>query len=131
MNTNETGVPNRITRMNSRAYGSEWSEAPNMRAYGIVWASAPKSVRMSSRNIRLSPPKNMAFIIQRINTLLTVAVALLIFPCPMKIELMAAPPAAISIQNAITKFIIGKVMASPAIAIAPTPRPMKIESMML
>ena len=44
---------------------------------------------------------------------------------------IVAPPAAISVQNAITRFISGKVMASPAIAMGPTPRPMKILSTML
>ena len=39
----------------------------------------------------------------------------------MKMELIVAPPTAISVTNAMTRFISGKVMARPAIAIGPTP----------
>jgi hypothetical protein len=46
-------------------------------------------------------------------------------------ELIVAPPVAMRVQNAITKFISGKVMAKPEIAIGPTPCPMNILSIIL
>ena len=64
-------------------------------------------------------------------TLLTVSVALSTLFCPRKIEEMVEPPAAMSTQKATTRFISGKVMARPEIAIGPTPRPMKMESTIL
>ncbi len=51
--------------------------------------------------------------------------------CPRNIDEIVAPPTATSTQNATTRFISGKVMARPVIAIAPTPRPIKTLSMML
>lgn len=44
---------------------------------------------------------------------------------------MDAPPIPISVQNAIIRFISGKVIANPEIAIAPTPRPINMLSTML
>lgn len=44
---------------------------------------------------------------------------------------MAAPPAAISVTKAMIKFISGNVMASPDMAIALTPCPMNMESIIL
>ena len=44
---------------------------------------------------------------------------------------MVEPPADTNVQNATTRFISGKVTASPAMPIAPTPCPMKMLSMML
>ena len=41
------------------------------------------------------------------------------------------PPADTRLQKAAVRFISGKVIASPAMAMAPTPCPMKILSMML
>ena len=46
-------------------------------------------------------------------------------------ELIVAAPTPTRVQNAIMRFISGKVMARPAIAIAPTPCPIKILSITL
>lgn len=118
MKTYDTGVPHRITSMNSRAYG-------------IVSGVAPKNSRIGSRNSNVKPPKAIAWMRQNVITLLTTSVARDTFFCPRKMELMVAPPAAISVQKAITRFINGNVMASPAMAIGPTPRPMNMLSTML
>lgn len=79
----------------------------------------------------MSPPNRKECIRHKTKTLFTTSVALVIFFCPRKIEEIVAPPTAIRVQNAITRFISGKVMASPAIAIAPTPRPIKMLSTIL
>ena len=49
----------------------------------------------------------------------------------MKIDEIVAPPTAMRVQKAMTRFISGKVMARPEMAMAPTPRPMKMLSMIL
>ena len=49
----------------------------------------------------------------------------------MKMDDIVAPPTAMRVQKAITRFISGKVMASPDMAMAPTPRPMNMLSMIL
>lgn len=51
--------------------------------------------------------------------------------CPRRMEAMVEPPAETSVQKAMTRFIMGKLTASPAMAMAPTPCPMKMLSMML
>ncbi len=53
------------------------------------------------------------------------------FFCPRKMDDIVAPPTAISVQNAITRFISGNEIASPAIAMAPTPLPMNMLSTIL
>lgn len=64
-------------------------------------------------------------------TLPTAREAFSMLRCPRNIDEIVAPPTAISTQNATTRFISGKVMARPVIAIAPTPLPMNILSMIL
>ncbi len=86
---------------------------------------------MSSRNISDNPPNTAEFIRHRTITLFTTSVARGIFFCPMNMEVIVAPPAAMSVQKATTRFIIGNVIANPAIAIGPTPLPMKMLSMIL
>ena len=44
---------------------------------------------------------------------------------------MVEPPAETRLQKAAVRFISGKVMARPAMAMGPTPWPMKMLSMML
>ena len=51
--------------------------------------------------------------------------------CPRRIDEIVAPPTPTRVQNAISRFISGKVMASPEMASAPTPCPIKILSMIL
>ncbi len=46
-------------------------------------------------------------------------------------ELIVAPPTAINVQNPITRFISGNVMARPDMAKGPTPWPMKMLSTIL
>lgn len=53
------------------------------------------------------------------------------FPCPRRMDVRAAEPAPTIAPKAAVRFIIGIVRARPAIAIGPTPCPMKILSTML
>ena len=77
------------------------------------------------------PPNTIECIMHRVITLFTTSVALEVFFCPRNIEEMVAPPTAINVQKAITRFISGNVIASPEIAITPTPRPMNMLSIIL
>ena len=103
----------------------------NSFAYIIVSGVAPKKRSIGSRKYKVTPPNTIEWIRQNVITLLTTSVALPTFFCPRKMEEIVAPPAAISVQKAITRFISGSVMASPAIAMGPTPLPMNILSTML
>ena len=86
---------------------------------------------MGSRKNIVPVVMTRACITQTSTTFPTTSPALSIFFCPRKIDETVAPPTAISTQNATTRFIKGKVMARPVIAIAPTPLPIKILSTML
>lgn len=108
MNTYDIGVPITITRMNSRAYGS-------------VSFVAPNNVNISSRKIYVNVPNTAAWMRQSAITVFTTSVARMRLRCPRNIELIVAPPTAISVQKPITKFINGNVMARPEIANGPTP----------
>lgn len=77
------------------------------------------------------PPKIIEWMIHRSITLLITSVAREVFFCPKKIEEIVAPPTAINVQNATTRFINGNVIANPEIAITPTPRPIKMLSIIL
>ena len=77
------------------------------------------------------PPNTTELIRHSINVLPNTSVAPSISFCPKRIEEIVAPPAEISTQKATTRFISGNVMAKPEIAIAPTPCPIKILSIML
>ena len=112
------GVPSKITCI-------------KLRAYGRVSALAPKKVSISSRKIKDRIPKKREFVIQSISVCDKISVAPFISFCPRRIEARVDPPAETSVQKATTRFISGKLIASPAIAIGPTPCPMKILSMML
>lgn len=60
-----------------------------------------------------------------------ISVAPFISFCPRRIEAMVELPADTSVQKATTRFIRGKLTANPAIAIGPTPCPMKMLSIIL
>lgn len=77
------------------------------------------------------PPKSTALIKQSINVLFRTLVADSGSRCPKRMDDMVDPPAETKTPKAVTKFMKGNVMASPEMAIAPTPCPMKILSMML
>ena len=66
-------------------------------------------------------PKKKEFVIQSISVCDKISVAPFMSFCPRRIEAMVEPPAETRVQKATTRFIRGKLTASPAIAIAPTP----------
>jgi len=103
-----TGVPNRIICIKFRAYGS-------------VSLLAPKKRRISSRKIKEMPPNRNALTRHSIRVWFSTSVAPSVSFCPRRMDDMVEPPAETTVQKATTRFISGKVMASPAIPMAPTP----------
>ena len=76
-------------------------------------------------------PKNNELEIHSINVCEKISVAPYMSFCPRLIDASVEPPADTNVQKATTRFISGKLMASPAIAIGHTPCPMKILSIIL
>ena len=103
-----TGVPSRIICIKFRAYGS-------------VSLLAPKKRRISSRKIKEMPPNRNALTRHSIRVWFSTSVAPSVSFCPRRMDDMVEPPAETTVQKATTRFISGKVMASPAIPMAPTP----------
>ncbi len=97
----------------------------------MVSAVAPKKYSIGSRKIMPMLIMKMACMTHIIVTLPTTAAAFSVFFCPRNIEDMVAPPTATSTQNATTRFISGKVIAKPVMAIEPTPLPMNMLSTIL
>ena len=75
--------------------------------------------------------KRRLIIILRISALPSICVASARRPSPIRMETSEAEPAPTSVPNAVAKFMMGSVSPKPANAMAPTPCPMKIRSMML
>ena len=90
-------------------------------AYGNVSLLAPKKRRISSRNINEMPPNMNALTRQNISVFPNTSVAPSRSFCPNRMDEMVEPPADTIVQKATTRFIRGKVMASPAMPIGPTP----------
>ena len=66
-------------------------------------------------------PKRIEFIRQSVSVVAAISLAPFRSCCPKRMDEMVAPPADTNVQNATTRFISGKVMARPAIPMAPTP----------
>lgn len=97
----------------------------------MVDSVAPNSVNIGFKNINEIIPIIAPTMIDRAVVLDNTSDALPYSFCPKNMEIMDAPPIPIKVQNAIIKFIKGKVIANPDIAIAPTPRPINMLSTML
>ena len=86
---------------------------------------------MGSRKRKDSPPKMTELTMQSISVLPSTLLTPTMSFCPRRMDEMVEPPADTKLPKAAVRFIIGKVMARPAMAMAPTPCPMKMLSMML
>ena len=100
-------------------------------AKGSVDSLAPKNRSTVSRLRYMIHPVNRLIIKPKITTLCNTSVAFSYCFRPRLIEVNVVPPIPTSVLNAIIPFIIGKVTASPEIANAPTPLPMKMLSVRL
>ena len=101
------------------------------RAYDRVSDVAPKPVRILSMNRYPHVTKKKPSMIVKIMLLPKMFSAHLMSFLPKTIDIRAEDPTPIRDPKAWMIFMMGMVMARPAIAMAPTPCPMKIRSTIL
>ena len=86
---------------------------------------------MSSRKMSPSVVKVRPITTFSMMALLRMRKARCLFPCPSRMEMSDDAPTPTSEPKAAMRFISGMAMARPLMAMAPTPCPMKMLSMML